>query len=44
MDVTDQFSISAHLRPVYRAFTPHYFKTTDNRNGFGYKEEWDAAG
>lgn len=37
-----QFSIPAHLRPVYWAFTPLYIKATDNRNGFGYKEEWWA--
>lgn len=37
-----RFSIPAPLRPVYWAFTPLYIKATDNRNGFGYKEEWRA--
>lgn len=40
---TDQFSIPSHLQPVYWAFTPLYIKATDNRNGFGYKEEWGQA-
>ncbi|MBS1097650.1 pyridoxamine 5'-phosphate oxidase family protein [Gluconobacter sphaericus] len=37
---TDRFSIPFHLQPVYWAFTPLYIKAIDNRNGFGYKEEW----
>lgn len=37
-----RFSIPAHLQPVYWAFTPLYIKATDNRNRFGYKEEWRA--